>query len=63
MAQIIVRIDKVGNPTIEGVGFAGAGCKAATAGIEAQFAGAQQEVTEKPEMYMTISETDMHELN
>jgi len=49
---ITVTIDKVGRPTVEANGFVGTGCKAATAALEAAFAGGQMDVTEKPEMYM-----------
>lgn len=33
--KIKVTIDPLGNPTVEAVGFNGAGCTEATAGIEA----------------------------
>ena len=63
MGQVIVRIDKVGNPTIEAVGFVGTGCKAATAALEAKFAGGKAVLTEKPEMYMEPVERHEFEIN
>ena len=49
--QIIVTIDAAGRPTIEAVGFAGHGCKAATKPIEDAFKGAALETVDKPELH------------
>jgi hypothetical protein len=50
--QIKIKIDPLGNPVIEAVGFNGMGCEAATAGLEqALSGGGGLNRTLKPEAY------------
>jgi hypothetical protein len=37
--KIVIKIDPMGNPTIEAVGFSGGDCTAATDGIERALGG------------------------
>jgi hypothetical protein len=49
--RITVKIDPLGNPTVEAHGFNGVGCAAATAGIESALNSAASDATRviKPE--------------
>jgi hypothetical protein len=48
--KIIIKIDPIGTPTVEAVGFNGSDCAAATEGIERALGGAGDR-TLKPEYY------------
>jgi hypothetical protein len=52
--RIKLKIDHLGRPTIEAIGFTGTSCAAATSGIEKALAGAgegERSVVLKPEFY------------
>jgi hypothetical protein len=48
--SIKIKIDPLGNPTVEAVGFNGMDCEAATKGIEDALGGGGER-TMKPEAY------------
>ena len=61
--RIIIKIDAVGNPSVEAEGFVGDSCQTATKPIEeALSGGAPNVVHEKPEMHQPnmddLSETE-----
>jgi hypothetical protein len=49
--KIVVKIDPLGNPTVEAVGFNGLGCQEATRGLEQALGGTLDQRTLKPEAY------------
>lgn len=58
--KVSVKIDVLGNPTIEAIGFNGVGCKEATRGLEDVFKGGNLKVEEKPEMHNVEESTTDH---
>lgn len=52
--KITVKIDKLGNPTIETEGYIGAECKEATKNIEELFAGGGGVSTEYKEEWSQV---------
>lgn len=58
---ISIKIDNLGNPTIETSGYVGSACKNATKNIEDALAGKGMKVTEKPEMHHIAAEAEQHQ--
>jgi hypothetical protein len=61
--KILVKIDPIGRPTIETVGFTGGACKVASQSIVNAFRGAELNEVEKPELHLMETEAESESLH